>query len=127
MKKRLTAVLLTFALLMLSGCSAAQTVRKLEAAEEKLEDSLRSDDPTRPLPAATENPRLLTEAQARQIALDHLGFTEDQVTKLRSEYETDDGVPLFEVEFHREDWEYSFEIHAESGRILSYDKDYRYD
>ena len=65
--------------------------------------------------------------QALQIALDHLGFTEDQVTDARIEQEIDDGVPQFDVSFFREDWEYEFEIDARDGTILSFEKDNRYD
>ena len=76
-------------------------------------------------PPANQPAQLLTEAQVLQIALDYLGFTADQVTRLRTDYEIDDGIPQFDVEFHQGDWEYEFEIHGEDGRILSFDKDYR--
>ena len=156
MRKQLTAVLMILALLLtMVGCSAANAVQmldvaedkveaKLDAAEKKLEERLRetavpapSSAPavpveTRPapvetIPAVTEPAGKLTREQAERIALDYLGFTADQVTRLHSEYEIDDGIPQFDVEFHQGDWEYEFEIHAENGRILSYDKDHKYD
>jgi len=74
-----------------------------------------------------ENPLKLTQEQARQIALEHLNLTADQVTRLRSDFEMDDGIPQFDVEFLQGDWEYEFEIHGETGKILSYDKDHKYD
>ena len=120
---------------------------KLDAAEDKLEESLRNaaapapaetvpaptvpaavpeEAPTMPAqePAA---PQKLTQEQALQIALDHLGFRADQISRLRTEFEIDDGVPQYEVEFLQGDWEYEFEIHGENGRIMSYDKDHKYD
>lgn len=145
MKKQLTAVLLIFALLLtMSGCSVAHAVQKLDAAEDrvedkldaaedKLEDSLRktvTPAPKEEPPAPTETqpaPEKLTQEQALKIALDHLGFTADQVTRLRTEYEIDDGIPQYDIEFYQGDWEYEFEIHAENGKILSYDKDHKYD
>ena len=147
MKKQLTAVLLIFALLLsMAGCSAANAVEKLDAAEDrveakldaaedKLEDSLRKAVNPAPTvsagepaaPAPTESREELTKEEAVQIALNHLGFTADQVTRLRTEYEIDDGIPQYDVEFHQGDWEYEFEIHAGSGKILSYDKDHKYD
>ena len=156
MKKQLTAVLMILALLLtMVGCSAANAVQmldaaedkieaKLDAAEEKLEESFReavipSPEPvpavpveTRPapvetIPAVTESAGKLTREQAEKIALDYLGFTADQVTRLHTEYEIDDGIPQFDVEFHQGDWEYEFEIHGENGQILSYDKDHKYD
>lgn len=150
MKKQLTAVLMILALLLtMVGCSAANAVQmldaaedkveaKLDAAEEKLEKSFREaaapavpvetrPAPVETIPAVTEPAGKLTREQAEKIALDYLGFTADQVTRLHSEYEIDDGIPQFDVEFHQGDWEYEFEIHAENGRILSYDKDHKYD
>jgi len=146
MKKQLTAVFLIFALLLtMAGCSAANAVQKLDAvedkvetkldaSEDKLEGSLRkavspapSAAPTAPAVVPTESRQELTKEEALQVALDHLGFTADQVTRLRTEYEIDDGIPQYDVEFHQGDWEYEFEIHAENGKIISYDKDHKYD
>ena len=115
---------------------------KLDAAEDKLEASLRNHGSPAPaaaskeaVPAPTpvetqpvpENTQKLTKEQALEIALKHLGFSADQITRLRTEYEIDDGIPQFDIEFHQGDWEYEFEIHAENGKILSYDKDHKYD
>lgn len=115
---------------------------KLDAAEDKLEASLRNNGSPAPaaaskeaVPAPTpvetqpvpENTQKLTKEQALEIALKHLGFSADQITRLRTEYEIDDGIPQFDIEFHQGDWEYEFEIHAENGKILSYDKDHKYD
>ena len=123
---------------------------RLDAVEDQVENSLRdvvsiapapvpaapAPAPTAPAPttpsaptepAPAENPRKLTEEQARQIALEHLSLTADQVTRLRSGYEIDDGILQYDVEFLQGDWEYEFEIHAETGKILSYDRDHKYD
>lgn len=121
---------------------------KLDAVEDQLEDGLReavspapaaaptlpAAVPTETIPAPAETVPVpaeradkLTEAQAQQIALDHLGFTADQVTRLHAKYEIDDRIPQFDVEFLQGDWEYEFEIHAENGQILSYDKDHKND
>ena len=152
MKKQLTAVFMIFALLLtMSSCAAVSAARKLDAAEDmveakldavedQLEYSLRKatapDRPAVPENHAPTEARLspeeeadgkLTQEQARQIALDHLSLTADQVTGLRADYEIDDGIPQFDVEVLQGDWEHEFEIHGETGRILSYDKDHKYD
>lgn len=81
-----------------------------------------------PQPSApAESAAKLTEEQAVQIALEHVGFTADQITRLRTEYEIDDRIPQYDIEFLQGDWEYEFEIHAETGKILSFDKDHKYD
>ena len=65
----------------------------------------------------------LTREQAEAIALEHAGFTTDQVSQLHTEYEIDEGIPRFEVQFRQGRWEYDYEIHAQTGAILSYDRD----
>lgn len=67
--------------------------------------------------------QLLTKEEAEAIALKDAGFTAQQVTALRTEYDLDDGVKEYEVEFRSGDWEYDYTIHAETGAILSTDKE----
>ena len=147
MKQTILTLFLALALLLtMTACSAAGAARtldraedkiehKLDAAEDRVEDAVRravtpapASTPTDPAAIPTETAaQPITQADARKIALDHLGLTTDQVTGLRTEYEVDDGVPQYDVEFFNGDWEYEFEIHAETGRILSFDKDHKYD
>jgi len=42
---------------------------------------------------------------------------------LQVKYDVDDGIPEREVEFYADGFEYDYEIHAESGKIRSRDKD----
>lgn len=74
-------------------------------------------------PASATADSTLTKEQAAAIALKAAGFTADQVSRLRTEYEIDDGIPRFEVQFRQGHWEYDYEIHAQTGEILSYDRD----
>lgn len=146
MKHRLFTIFLILALILaLTACSAAGTVRALDAAEDKIENKLDAVEDTvedavrkavTPAPAATpsvpvavptETAHEITKEDAEKIALDYLGLTAEQVTRLRTEYEIDDRIPQFDVQFYEGDWEYEFEISAEDGRILSYDKDHKYD
>ena len=71
----------------------------------------------------TTDPQYITTEEAQVIALAHAGLTADQVTGLRASFDRDDGVPEYEVEFRQDRWEYEYEIHAETGAILSWDKD----
>lgn len=134
MKKQLTAVLLIFAMLLtMTGCTVANAAQKLDAAEEVVEAKLDAAEEKLEealVPAPAINPEAageLTQEQARQIALDYLGITLEDAQRLRIQYEMDDGIPQYDVEFYQGDWEYEFEIHAETGKILSFDKDSRYD
>ncbi len=132
MKNHLTALLLAVVcILHMAGCSAAgrmapadgpgeQIEEELEAAENKIRQKIRSM--TEP---AAEN--AITKDDARRIALEHLGLTADQVKDLRVDYEISDGVSRYDVEFQYGDWEYEFEIHGATGKILRFDKDHKYD
>jgi uncharacterized membrane protein YkoI len=134
MKKQLTAGLLIFAILLtMTGCTVANAARKLDAAEEVVEAKLDAAEEKLEealIPAPTTNPEVageLTQEQAQQIALDYLGIALEDAQRLRIQYEMDDGIPQYDVEFYQGDWEYEFEIHAKTGKILSLDKDSRYD
>ena len=80
---------------------------------------------TRPdTPAATVTSTApLSAADAQAIALEHCGLSANQVTGLRSHYDLDDGVPEYSVEFYADGWEYDYEIHAETGKILNWKRD----
>ena len=138
--KQLTALLLILSLLLsLAGCSTAGAARALDAAEDRMEEKLDAvedsvkrsvQDALTPEATASSAESVfapVTKEKAEQIALDHLGFSKNQVTRLHTEYEIDDGIGHYDVQFHSGDWEYEFEIHAETGKILSYDKDHKYD
>lgn len=110
-------------LLLLTGCSIGA---KLDAAEDTIEnkiDAMEDAAETSAAPAPSNKENLITQEEAETIALEHAGLTADQVTGLRTDYEVDDGVPEYEVEFHVERTEYDYTIHAETGKILSYDMD----
>ena len=66
---------------------------------------------------------LMTEEEAKDKALAHAGLTAKEVTFEKVELDRDDGTPYYEVEFHKGNVEYSYDIHAVSGRVLEWDKD----
>ncbi len=110
----LTAVLLL--MILLPGCTAAEG---MEAQADRLDNYAEHRFHAQPTPAASR----LTEIQAQEIALNHVGMTADQVQYLHTEYEIDDRIPQFDVQFYAGNTEYEFEIHAETGEILSFDRD----
>ena len=145
----LIAVLL---LSLLAGCSASAAEQKLDVLEDSLEQRMDAVEdtveaaaiqavlpepaaqptetlpapaasPETTVPAATQPAQLLTAEEAKAIALNHAGFTQDQVKFLRAEYEIDDRIPQYDVDFVKGQWEYDYEIHAETGAILSFEKD----
>lgn len=67
---------------------------------------------------------MITEDNAKEIALSHASLTADQVTFIKSNIDTDDGRKHYEVEFYTPDnKEYDYEIDPYSGEILDFDYD----
>lgn len=93
------------------------------AAPPKPEAAPAAPAPEAAPPAAPEAASRLTPEEAQAFALDHAGFTADQVKFLRAEFEIDDRIPHYDIEFHEGHWEYEYEIHAETGAVLSFEKD----
>ena len=79
----------------------------------------------KPVEKPTEAPKAeyLSKEEAENIALNHAGLKRADVRFDRTEFDKDDGVPVYEIEFHVDGWEYSYEIHAESGKIRESEKD----
>lgn len=127
----ITSILAVLLLSGLCGCSMTRMGKGLDAAEDAVEERMdMAEDALEyavsanaPATNQTAPPTAISREEAEKIALEHAGFTADQVTYLRTEYEIDDGRPQYEVQFHQDRWEYDYEIDAETGAILSYDRD----
>ena len=65
--------------------------------------------------------------EAKNIALTNANLTEDVVQFLRTEQEYDDGVLVYEIDFTHGDFEYDYKINANTGEVVSYDRDSIYD
>lgn len=130
MRTRLFCLLLATILSVpvMTGCQAARTAEaagiSVEHGSEAVGDTRKQAVETT---AATVSGKpvnsALTVEEAQRIALKHAGFTADQVTALRTEYEIEHGIPQYDVEFRHGIWEYDYEIHANTGEILSFSKD----
>lgn len=68
----------------------------------------------------------ITEAQAKQIALEHANLAEADVTFIYVKQDYEDGRLVYDVEFYQNTTEYDYEIDAQNGKILSYDYDAEY-
>ena len=64
------------------------------------------------------------EEQAKSIALDHAGFTSSQVRFSKVEFDYEDGVPVYEVEFYSGSMEYEYEINAITGSIVKFSSEW---
>lgn len=59
--------------------------------------------------------------KAKQIALDAV----PGASVYQAEYDVDDGVPVYEIEVIKGNYEYEFKIDAKTGAILEQDRDWR--
>ena len=66
---------------------------------------------------------VIGEEAALETAIKEAGVKESDVTNSYVELESDDGIAGYEVEFYADNTEYSFEIDAQTGNILSYEKE----
>lgn len=116
----------TFALmaLLLNGCSQDNT----QATKNPLENA--SQATTVPESGAVQNglqTNMISEEEAKEIALAHAGLTKDHVTFIKSDIDRDNGQKSYDVEFHTQDQtEYDYEIDPYTGAILNYDYDAEY-
>jgi uncharacterized membrane protein YkoI len=149
--KKLVLVAALFALIALVGCAQGGAQGSAQgdvqgnaqgAAQDSAQgavrdsagtanDSARSQT-TAPLPPQTVTQETLPtdtglsatdigEATAKEIALNHAGYTADEAQWLKVERDYDDGRFEYEVEFYIGRIEYSYEIDAASGTVLSYE------
>ncbi len=63
---------------------------------------------------------------AKQASLSHAGLKEADVNFVHAHLEWDDGYWKYDIEFHKDNTEYDYDIDALSGEILSYDHDAEY-
>ena len=77
-----------------------------------------------PQPRETGMKTALTADEALEIALKHAGLTRAQISRLERELDWDENRPEWDIEFTGNGFEYSYEIHAESGSVLEWDKEW---
>ena len=147
MKIRYVAIALTVALVLstFSGCGLREIEARLDAVENAVENraDVVEDKVERAVEAAVsgsaekkappkkeaskassgKHEPVLTADEAEKLALEHAGLTAEQVRHIRTAYEIDDGIRQYDVQFRMDRVEYEYEIHADSGDILSFDKD----
>jgi uncharacterized membrane protein YkoI len=73
------------------------------------------------MPAGSANSADIGKDKAQTIALGHAGYRADEVRRLRTERDFDDGRLEYEVEFFVGNIEYSYTIDAASGAVLEYE------
>lgn len=62
--------------------------------------------------------------KAIEIALKNAGATADEAKFITCEFDFDDGIAVYDVEFYFDKFEYSYEINARTGAIVEVEKDW---
>ena len=65
----------------------------------------------------------ISRAEAIRIALENAGFQESEVTRIEAELDFDNGQTKYEVSFHKDQYEYDYDIHAETGKVLGFGRE----
>ena len=68
----------------------------------------------------------ITVEKAKEISLKHANLKDNQVVFDKTEMDYDNGVQVYDIEFHYNNIEYNYEIDANTGNILSYSQDYKF-
>ena len=61
--------------------------------------------------------------KANEIAISHAGLSSGSVSFVKAKLDTEDGVKVYDIEFHSSNVEYDYEINAATGAIVSFDQD----
>ena len=122
--KRYFLILLCLGALMLDGCAPTlERLDSLEASAEKLLDFSQEALESGAMGPKDKPGKRITRERAKVLALEHAGLTRHQVTRLQAEYDTEEGMSVFDVAFCFDGWEYHYEICAETGEILSEERE----
>lgn len=66
---------------------------------------------------------VITQERAKQLALEYAGLSEADVLHLKCEFDYDDGRSEYEIEWKVGNMEYSCDVDAHTGAILSFEKE----
>ena len=69
----------------------------------------------------------ITSDKAKEIALNHANLSKNQISYINAHSDYDDGIQVYDVSLYVNDVEYSYEINAQNGNIVSYEMDSIYD
>ncbi len=58
--------------------------------------------------------------EAKAIALNHAGLTEQEIRNVHLESDFDNGIGIYEVEFRAGNMKYEYEIRQDNGQIVEF-------
>lgn len=129
MKKKLIYLIIIITALLTSGCSKNANQKNDQLSKPNSANTQQST--TQSQTTAETNTgntaTMISEEDARRIALEHANLTAEQVTFIKSGLDRDNGRVTYDVEFYTSDnKEFDYEIDPYTGEILDYDYDAEY-
>ena len=82
------------------------------------------DNERKPVNSTPASNEYISADKAKSIAYDHASVKAADVKFSKAELDRDDLIVHYDVEFVAGDYEYEYEINAESGKVIAYDKEY---
>lgn len=67
---------------------------------------------------------LITEERAKEIALNHANLSASSVTFIKVKLDWEGGTQVYDVEFRKGLTEYEYEINAQTGAVIKYERDF---
>ena len=71
--------------------------------------------------------KFIGKEAAQQAALTHAQLTEADVTRLTAELDSENGIMVYEVDFHTAEFEYEYDINATTGEVVYSEKEPHFD
>ena len=125
MRKR-TTIFCSFLLtaLLMTGCGCGKTPQMPQPSSVPQTSSPAAGTEQVTSQASDKSASLITEEDAKSIALTHADLVIEEVTFTKCELDRETDGSYYDVEFHTEDrLEYDYEIDAYTGKIISYEWD----
>ena len=106
-----------------SGAVVKKDVKLLPGAETAAKEEKKEEAKQEPKQETKTEVKQITLEEAKNKALADAGLKAAEVTFTKEKADTEDGVPVYEVEFFKDNVEYEYEIDAVSGSIRSKSKE----
>ena len=82
------------------------------------------DDDEKPLVSRVQQPEPeISKSKAEDIVLKHAGVKKKDVSEFEIDFDNDDGRKVYEIDFKHGGYEYSYEVNAESGKVVLKEKE----
>jgi len=137
MKKLISLTLCLFFILSLTACGRAMDDAKsdvesagdaivsgTESVADRVESGMQSDaNSSNTQSGKKELMAKISADEAKAAALAHAKLDEENVSDVDIDLDRDNGVLIYEVDFNANGTEYDYDINAETGEVISADKD----